>query len=412
MLFTKRTILTALAISAAASFLLCGYEFIRAVSTSLFIKAYGAHNLPRVMVAIPPAVLLLLYIYGRILSWLGAKRALLLTSLLSAVLIGGSFGLLINGYALAAAFIYVFREAYIVLIIEQYWSLVNSTFSAEQARRINGPFCGLASLGSIAGGLFVAQWAERLGSETFLIFTAASLLPATACAVLAYTFAGEPEPTKIKERGKFGHLGIGSVFHSSHLVLIFLLIITTQVISTVLDLRFNGLVEIAIPEKDARTAYFGNFYAKLGIAASILQFIAVPLVLRVVPLRIVHLSIPAVHLVFCGLLTFAPSLRSGATAYLLFKAFDYSIFRAGKELFYIPLSFDERYRAKQVIDTFGYRFAKGGSAGIIALIGLVVTVPGIAFSTTAMIMAVAWGIIASHLTVRFQRLRTHSTELK
>ena len=65
--FPKRTLLAALSIAVAGSFLLCGYEFIRAVSTSLFIDAYGAKNLPRVMVAVPPGVFLLLYLYGRLL---------------------------------------------------------------------------------------------------------------------------------------------------------------------------------------------------------------------------------------------------------------------------------------------------------------------------------------------------------
>ena len=45
-------------------------------------------------------------------------------------------------------------------------------------------------------------------------------------------------------------------------------------------------------------------------------------------------------------------------AFALFKTIDYSTFRAAKEILYIPLSFDARYRAKEVIDVFGYRFGK------------------------------------------------------
>jgi AAA family ATP:ADP antiporter len=294
--------------------------------------------------------------------------------------------------------LYVFREAYIVLIIEQYWSFVNSTLSPEQARRINGPFCGLASIGAITGALLVKKLATPLGSEMLLLFAGGSLLPAAACSTLAYRFAGEPQPTEAEKGGKQGHLGLRVLLQSRYLAFIFLLILTTQVVSTVLDLRFNGLVEIAKPVKDARTAFYGSFYAVLNAVALVLQFIAVPLLLRFVPLRVVHLGIPLIHLVACSVLTVAPSLWSGETAYLLFKAFDYSIFRAAKELFYIPLSFDARYRAKQVNDSFGYRFAKGASAGVIALVGLLVTVPGIAFSVTAMAMTVIWSGLASNLT--------------
>ena len=400
----RRIFLAALAISGAASFLLCGYEFIRAVSTSLFIEVYGAENLPWVMFAVPPSTFLLLYVFGRILSKAGPNRALLLTSLLSACLIGGSYGLLLRGVALATAFIYVFREAYIVLIIEQYWSLVNSTLSSDQARRINGPFCGIASLGAIAGGLLVRQLAAPLGSESLLLFAAGSLLPAAACSALAYTLAGEPKPRVEEAGGKKGHIGIALFLKSRYLVLICLLILTTQTVSTVLDLRFNGLVEMAKVDADERTAYYGSFYAGLNTAALLLQFLAVPLILRFVSLRTAHLAIPTVHLLACAVLTIKPSLRRGAIAFLLFKALDYSIFRAGKEIFYIPLSFDARYRVKQIIDTFGYRTAKGGSAGVFALVGLFTKIPGVAFSVVAMAMAATWSVLVSTVTRRYQDL--------
>ena len=35
---------------------------------------------------------------------------------------------------------------------------------------------------------------------------------------------------------------------------------------------------------------------------------------------------------------------------------------------YIPLSFDSRYRAKELIDVFGYRFGKGGMSLLVAIL--------------------------------------------
>ena len=402
--FPKRILLTALSIAIAGSFLLCGYEFIRAVSTSLFIEAYGAKNLPRVMVAVPPSVFLLLYLYGRLLSWLGAKRALLLTSILSAGLIASCYNLILMGYPIATAVIYVFREAYIVLVIEQYWSLVNSTLTPKQARWINGPFCAIATIGSVTGGSLVAHLAPSLGSEVLLLFAAGSLLPAALFAMFAYAAAGEPQPTATEEGGQQGHIGLKVLARSRYLVFLFLLILTTQVVSTVLDLRFNGLVETDIPDKDMRTAFYGRFYGQwLGISAFVLQLCA-GIVLRFIPIRILHPCIPLVHLIAGAVLTIAPSLRSGAAAFLLFKALDYSLFRAAKEILYIPLSFDARYRAKQVIDSFGYRFAKGGSAGVITVIGFAMAIPGGAFSITAMAMAVLWSGIVLNLTKQYQNI--------
>ena len=404
-MFPRRLIYAAISISSAACFVLFGYEFIRSVSSSLFIEAYGADNLPRGMVAVPPSMLVMLYGYGRLLSWQGATRALAVTSLFSAVLILGCYVALTRGVHFAAAVIYVFREAYIVIVIEQFWSFVNSVLTTEQAKRINGPFCAVASMGSFLGGMLVSKWATVLGSEALLLFTAVSLVPTAVFGVIAYRFGGEPEPSAEEAGGRLGHVGVKTLFRSRYLIFIGVLIISTQIVSTVLDLRFNGLAEVEIPDKDMRTAFFGGVYGWLGLAAGILQLVVVPFALRFVRLGYIHLGIPIIHLVSSLVLTMSPSLRTGTAAYTIFKALDYSLFRAGKELFYIPLSYDSRYRAKQIIDSFGYRFSKGGSAAVIELVKLgVKTIPKSAFSITAMIVAMWWAPVAFGLTRMYQRL--------
>ena len=404
-MFPRRLIFAAISISSAACFVLFGYEFIRSVSSSLFIEAYGAENLPRGMVAVPPSMIVMLYCYGRLLSWQGATRALAVTSLFSAVVILGCYAALSRGMHFATAIIYVFREAYIVIVIEQFWSFVNSVLTTEQAKRINGPFCAVASIGSFLGGTLVNRWATVLGSEALLLFTAASLVPTAVFGVIAYKFGGEPEPSVEEVGGRLGHVGLKTLFRSRYLIFIGILILSTQVVSTVLDLRFNGLAELEVPDRDMRTAFFGGVYGNLGLAAGILQLVVVPLALRFIALRYIHLSIPIVHLISSFILTVSPSLRTGTAAYMIFKALDYSIFRAGKELFYMPLSYDSRYRAKQVIDSFGYRFSKGGSAGVIELVRLGVgTIASTAYSITAMVVAVLWAPIAFSLTLMYQRL--------
>ncbi|RKU17019.1 hypothetical protein C6503_11600 [Candidatus Poribacteria bacterium] len=404
-IFPRRLIFAAISVSSAACFVLFGYEFIRSVSTSLFIDAYGAENLSRGMVAIFPSMIVLLYGYGRLLSWQGATRALAITSLFSAILILGCYAMLVRGMHFAAAIIYVFREAYIVILIEQFWSFVNSVLTTEQAKRINGPFCAVASLGSFLGGTLVSKWATLLGSEALLLFTAGALVPTAVLGVIAYKFGGEPKPSEEEAGGKLGHIGVRTLFRSRYLIFIGVLIISTQVVSTVLDLRLNLLAELERPDKDMRTAFYGAVYGNLGLAAGILQLVVVPLALRFIALPYIHLSIPIVHFVSSFVLTRSPSLQTGAAAYMIFKALDYSIFRAGKELFYMPLSYDSRYRAKQVIDSFGYRSSKSGSASVIELVRLRVgTIVGTGYSITVMVIAVLWAPIAFGLALAYQKL--------
>jgi AAA family ATP:ADP antiporter len=388
----------ALTIALSACSLLCGYEFVRSVSQSLFIKAYGADRLPIVMTLAPVGTLLIVYGYGVLLSFVGAKRAIFYTSFLSGLAILACYLSINAGSRVATGFVYVFREAYIVLLVEQVWAFVNSTVRTDEGSKLNGPICGIASLGAIAGGLLVRHYAKLVGSSNLLVFAALSLIPTGLFAAWAYHIGGEPVPASEEEHGKQGHLGVRVLFRSGTLTRLAILIALTQVISTVTDLQLSRWVEQGISDVDERTRWFGGFYAQLNIGAAFFQFIAAPLLLSWVSLRLIHVAIPLAHVAVGVLVIAHPSLFAAAAAYMVFKVLDYSVFRAAKELLYIPLSFDARYRAKELIDAFGYRFAKGAVSGILTGVKHFVAIPALVFPIAAIAAALAWLPLVAQLT--------------
>src|SRR5699024_4297091 len=109
-------------------------------------------------------------------------------------------------------------------------------------------------------------------------------------------------------------------------------------------------------------------------------------------------------IVTCTVLFGSPTLFNAGMAYMVFKVLDYSIFRAAKELLYIPLSFDARYRAKELIDVFGYRFGKGGmSLMVVAMQKAKFAVAEPTFAVIAAGAAVLWAALAIPLTRRTGR---------
>ena len=398
--FSGTPIWAIVAIAFAAGFLLCGYELLRSPSSSLFMEFYGADRFPYAMVAGMVFTAIFVYIYGWTITLVGTRRALLLTSLFSCFAITACYFALKRDIAPASLFLYAFREAYIVIIIEQYWSFINSILKEPSAKKLNGPVCGLGSLGSFIGGIIVGRWAVALGSETLLLFAAASLFPAALCSDLAYRLGGEPAPSERERRRK--SLALSLFKDSSYLRRIGLLIILTQLISTTLFLRFSVILEYELPIKDVRTAYMGNFYAMIAFWAGVLQFVVAPLLLSYINLSSMHLAIPMGHIALAAALIARPSLITAALAYFMFKVLDYSIFRAGKEIFYIPLSFDCRYRAKEVIDSFGYRASKGGVAGLASLVRIIFgVVPGVLYSSAALAGALGWMLTVKDLVRQY-----------
>jgi ATP:ADP antiporter, AAA family len=82
------------------------------------------------------------------------------------------------------------------------------------------------------------------------------------------------------------------------------------------------------------------------------------------------------------------------------KGVDYSLFKASKEMLYIPLSADERTRGKAIVDIVGYRVAKGAvSLVLLALGSVAIGAP----SSWALGLVVLWMGIA--LTIARRRVR-------
>lgn len=394
--FFDKKALASLMMASAAAFTLGGYELIRSPVNTLFKQAYGKENLPWVMTLIPVGVALVVYLYALSLSRFGPRRTLLFSTLLSILLIGASAWAREAGYTWVLWPLFVLRNAYVVVIIEQYWSFLNSTLSHAKARRLNGPICGIASLGSIGFGLLGAQLTVGLGSNTMILLGAIATLPAVLLANAAYLWCGEPprdgEAAKATAPGDL--LGLKLIASQRPLALLLFIVALTQMLSTVLDLQFQDALSTHLQDADAQTAYSYQVFTWINSIAAALQFVGAPLLLRFLGGHALQVILPLLQLGFLAWSFGERDLLAASWAFVAFKAADYSLFRASKELIYQPLSFDARYRAKEVIDVFVYRTSQGATSLAITLAqGLGLVMSGAALTQIAIGAASLWGIL-------------------
>jgi len=385
-------VLAMASISLSAAFMVGGYEFARSTVASLFIEAFGSGPMPYAMTLVPVLMAVLIYGYGRLLTRLGSLWTLQVSLGLSAAAFFGAYFALLSGWKPAVAVIYVFTEAYIVILVEQFWSFINSTLDQSSAKVFNGPILGGASVGPIAAGLVLHRFAAGLGSRQFVLLAGLALLPAAGLAYASFRLAGEPQPSAEERGGRFGPLHLRLI--TEHRVLLFIaaVVALSQFFAAAATLRLYELLEAHMPhDPDARSAYLGAFWAMVNGLAFLMQFVATPLVLRRLPLAVILVGIPLVHTLTAGLMLWSPALTMAAAALLIFKGLDYSVFKASKEMLYIPLPYDARYRAKQIVDSFNYRFSKGAAAGCISLAkGLLGTLPGWIYPAISVAAAGAW----------------------
>jgi len=357
--------LAAITTSLSAMLLLAGYEFVRSPVTSLVKVTYGIDKLPLIMGLSVFGVLGAVWLYGIVLTYLGPRRTLFAFSLGSGLFMGFSFWAIRAGFEWMAILLFIFKEAYVVLIIEQYWSFLNSSFDKEKAKKLNGIVLGISSTGGFLGGYFVSTMAVSWGTHSLLFFSSILTIGSAFLSDIGYRILGEPKRNQAEEMtGKSGNLGLNLFVTYPALSYLFLVIVLTQILSTVAEIQWHHWMQLTISELDLQTAFQGRFWMAINGTCLVGNFLIIPFLMKRIPLKFIHWGIPVIHMVTFILCIFWPSLILVTATFYLFKTLDYSLFRATKETLYIPYPFDVRYRAKSVIDAFGYRFGKGSALGL------------------------------------------------
>jgi len=352
---------------AALVFLILGsYAIARPAVESLFLADHGARGLPTAWIGVALGSVVVVTIYNR---WSARTDMVVLFGVVSVLSAACLTGLLLGrdrGMPAGTLLLYLWKDLYIVVLIEIFWSFANSVIPRDLAKWIYGLFCVLGSLGGMAGNLAVGLLAARYGTAQGLWAVVPLLLLAGAgCAVLARTFpdaarqrvAGRPSLTE----------GFGVLRRSRALWLLMALIATSQLVITLVDYQMNLALELHYPDTDARTAVIGRIYAAIDLASISLQLAAGP-VLRLLGVGTVLLLIPGLLGAAVAAYAAVPRFAVMAATKVSSKAFDYSLFRAAKEILYIPLSHSERTQGKAFVDMCSYRVAKGACS--LLLLGL------------------------------------------
>ena len=346
--------------------ILASYAIARPATESLFLGAHGADSLPMAWLMVGVGSLLVVTVYNRWSASTDLVRIFGVVSALSAgMLVGILLGLQRDLPGMTWA-LYLWKDLYIVVLIEIFWSFANSTVPEDRAKWWYGLFCVLGSLGGMAGNLGVGWIAQATSTEQSLWAVVPLLVVGGAGGIGLARWAGV-EADGPKEKPSLTD-GFAVLKNSRALWLLMALIATTQVAITLVDYQFSIAIENHFPDADVRTAMIGKVYASIDLVSISLQLATGP-ILRLLGVPLVLLAIPG--LLGAAVVGYAlvPRYAAIAAAKVASKAFDYSLFRAAKEILYIPLSHPERTQGKAFVDMMSYRMAKGATS--LMLLGLV-----------------------------------------
>ncbi|HEY8196896.1 MAG TPA: hypothetical protein VIG04_07960, partial [Gemmatimonadales bacterium] len=196
------------------------------------------------------------------------------------------------------------------------------------------------------------------------------------------------------------------VFGSRYLLLIALLMLVVNWVNTTGEYILGRTVaDAAVAAVNSGTAgglgvpeYIGRFYSEfflvVNVVGLVLQLFVVSRVLKYFGVKVAVLVLPLIALTGYTILAFAPILALVRAVKIAENATDYSIQNTVRNVLFLPTSRDEKYKAKQAIDSF---FWRAGDVMSAALVYVGVTMLGMGttgFARVNLVLAGIWVMLA------------------
>lgn len=275
------------------------------------------------------------------------------------------------GVSLAIIF-FLWIGIFNLMIVAQFWSFANDVYSKEEGERLFAIVGFGASLGAVVGARAADRLIEPLGIYLLMLLGAAILLgqlliiniidrrergrrlrPAAAAASVTY------KPT--------GANAFALVFRTRYLLLIAVMLMLLNWVNTTGEYILGSIVKesasgmVASGEAGALSEeqLIGDFYSKyftlVNVLGLLLQLFAVSRVVKYFGIPWAVMVLPLISLASYNILVFYPVLYAVLAAKVAENSTDYSLNNTVRNMLFLPCSYEEKFSAKQAIDSFFVR---------------------------------------------------------
>jgi AAA family ATP:ADP antiporter len=400
----RTTLLASLAFTIIAS-----YASARSTIDSLFLAHFKSDQLPQVWLATALTTAIVISAYNHFNIRRGLLSILSIASLLSAACVAAillAFNLTEESWLIFA--LCVWKEVYIVVLIEIFWSYADVIFSLHMARKTYGILLAMGSVGGFLVNFSVGPVALSFGTLSAVWLVVPILCFCSALALVCRRWIGDPPPAPTKnEQESWPKTSSIQVLLKSHYLVPLLFIVTcVQIVVALVDFDFNRMLQVTYPSVDERTNIIGNIYAIIDLGSVALQICMVH-ILRLLGVGGALLAVPTVLSGIAVLFAAFPVFSSVVALKASTKCFDYSVFRAAKEILYIPLSRREKTQGKALIDMLTYRVAKGLSS-LLLMVVVALSLSQYILSM-AMLCLLAWILLTVVVVRRYHHMPTNGS---
>lgn len=373
---------------------LASYYLVRPLRDALGLEG-GADKLQWLFTATFVVMLLMVPLFGALVSRLPATRFVPLIYRVIAVSML-VFGVLIANHVAPVAVgrvFFVWISIYNLFIVSIFWSVLVGRFSSEQGRRLFGFVAAGGTLGTFIGPLLAATMATRFGPVALTIAAAVLLEVAVRCyrALLSRT-ESQSGRRSLDDRRMGGSMlaGITLILRSPYLLGLVLFMLLHTSAATLLYFEQGRIVAGSYADVASRTQFFAVVDLFVSALTLVFQLVLTAPLIRLIGIGGALAALPLATIVAFAAMALAPVPATVALAQGLRRAVEFAIVRPAREVLWTVVSREEKYKAKNVIETLVYRGGDAASGWLSA--GL--TALGAGFGLVALVIvpfAGLWG---------------------
>lgn len=337
--------------------------------------AGGVRDLPWLFTGTFAATLALVPLFGWAAARLG--RAALATAIYG----GLGLSMLVLAFAEATTAadmrIWVARAAFVwlsvinMIAVATFWSVVVDVFDREHAPRAFGVVAAGGTVGALAGPALALVLAPGAGAATLLVVSAVAWVLAVVCGRgLERSLRGRIEVVGGARRvGGSILAGLVLLVRSRRLRGVAIYVLAFTATSTVLYLAQGDIVARSIADDGERRAFFARIDLVVNVIAVVVQVTMTGRILARVPLPIVLAVLPVLTVVVLLVLGQDPTLAVLTVVMSLRRASEHAVAKPGRELLYLGMDREAKFKGQAAVDTVVYRGGDAASAWLVEAIG-------------------------------------------
>lgn len=329
---------------------------------------------------------------------------------------------------------FVWISVFNLFIVSVFWAFMADTYNIRQGKRLFG-FIGVGgSLGGILGSAITATLAGPVGPVNLLLISVVLLElgvlavrrlarisdawgapPALAAAVGSAGANGDAGDSAAAAGGDREEpiggsflAGITHVMRSPYLLGIVAYMLLYTITATFLYFQQAEIVAATFDDRAVRTSFFARLDLLVNILTVGTQLFLTGRIIKLLGVAVTLAILPIMVMIGFTGLGLMPTLAVLATIQVLRRSTNFAVARPTRETLYTVLPREDKYKAKNFIDTFVYRSGDQIGAWSYALMGwLGLTMVGIAFATVP--LAGVWLLVAFWLGRRQTELASEAS---